>query len=202
MPVDDAPLVSVHDVPHIPLLEIETARLQLRQWRETDRRPFAELNADTRVMACFPQPLTRTQSDQMADRCEGLIEERGWGLWAAELKQTGAFIGFVGLHRPIPQLPCAPCTEIGWRLAFEHWGRGLATEAARAALEVGFMTLGYPEIVSFTALVNRRSRAVMERLGMQLQKETFEHPLVPRDSPLREHCLYQLARGQWQQQRH
>ncbi len=202
MPVDESPQVSVQDVPHLPLLEIDTERLRLRQWRQTDRRPFAELNADPRVMAWFPQTLNRTQSDQMAERCQGLIEERGWGLWAAELKATGAFIGFVGLHRPIPQLPCAPCTEIGWRLAFEHWGQGLATEAARAALRVGFMTLGYPEIVSFTALDNRRSRAVMERLGMHLQAETFPHPLVPRGSPLREHCLYRLAREQWEQQGH
>ncbi|MET0067056.1 MAG: GNAT family N-acetyltransferase [Candidatus Thiodiazotropha sp.] len=198
MPVDELPRVSIGDVPTIPLLEIETDRLLLRQWRDSDQPPFAELNADRRVMAWFPRPLNRSQSDQMAERCRDLIEARGWGLWAAELKTTGAFIGFVGLHRPIPQLPCAPCTEIGWRLAYEHWGQGLATEAAQAALQVGFMSLGYPEIVSFTALGNRRSRAVMERLGMCLQAETFAHPLVHRNSPLREHCLYRLTREQWQ----
>ncbi|MEJ2404782.1 MAG: GNAT family N-acetyltransferase [Candidatus Thiodiazotropha sp.] len=193
MPVDSLQ----EEVPYIPLLEFETERLLLRQWRKADLAPFAALNADHRVMRYFPQPLSRTQSDEMAERCRGLIAERGWGLWAAELKATGSFIGFIGLHRPIPQLPCAPCTEIGWRLGFDYWGRGLATEAARGALRVGFKTLGFEEIVSFTALGNRRSRAVMERLGMVLQAQTFEHPLVPRGSPLREHCLYRLAREHW-----
>ncbi len=189
---------SREEVPHIPLLEFETERLLLRQWRKPDLAPFAALNADHRVMRYFPRPLSRTQSDEMAERCRNLIAERGWGLWVAELKTSGTFIGVVGLHRPIPQLPCAPCTEIAWRLAFDYWGRGLATEAARGALRVGFETLGYAEIVSFTALGNRRSRAVMERLGMVLQAQTFEHPLMPLGSPLREHCLYRLARGHWQ----
>lgn len=175
------------------LIEFETERLHLRQWKTTDRVPFAELNADPRVMACFPAALTRTESDAIADRCEALIQARGWGFWAAELKASGEFIGFVGLHTPSTELPFSPCVEVGWRLAFRHWGKGLATEAARGALRIGFESLGLREIVAFTAAGNLRSRAVMERLAMR-QAGTFEHPQLPEHSPLRLHYLYRLQR--------
>ena len=175
------------------LIESATARLLLRQWRSTDRAPFARLNADPRVMEFFPSPLTRVESDALADRCEAHIGESGWGVWAVERKATGEFIGFVGLHVPTGPLPFAPCTEVGWRLAFDHWGHGFATEAARVALRIGFEILGLKEVVSFTSVANRRSRAVMERLGMT-ESGLFEHPSVPVGSPLREHCLYRLRR--------
>jgi RimJ/RimL family protein N-acetyltransferase len=175
------------------LIEPATARLLLRQWRSSDRTPFGQLNAEPRVMEFFPSPLTREQSDAMADRCESLISERGWGFWAVELKTDGTFIGFVGLHIPSAQLPFSPCTEVGWRLAFDYWGYGFATEAAREALRVGFEILALEEIVSFTAVANRRSRAVMERLGMT-ESGLFEHPSVPVGSSLREHCWYRLRR--------
>lgn len=175
------------------LLEPTTARLRLRQWRASDRSPFADLNADPRVMEFFPSPLTREQSDAMADRCESLINERGWGLWAVELKSVGSFIGFVGLHVPGVHLPFSPCTEIGWRLAYDYWGHGFATEAAQEALRIGFDVLELEEIVSFTAVANRRSRAVMERLGMK-GSGSFQHPSLPVDSSLSEHCLYRLRR--------
>jgi len=133
----------------------------------------------------------------MAERIQSLIDERGWGFWATELKSTGEFIGFVGLHVPIPQLPFAPCIEIGWRLAYRHWGRGYATEAARSTLRIGFDELNLSEIVSFTAVANTRSRAVMERLGMLPEAETFQHPSLPTGHPLREHCLYRLSKARW-----
>ncbi|MDH5858873.1 GNAT family N-acetyltransferase [Lampropedia aestuarii] len=174
-----------------------TERLQLRQWRDSDRSPFAALNADPQVMEFFPEPLSRSQSDAIADRCESLIEQNGWGFWAVELKSTGQFIGFVGLHRPIDALPFAPCVEIGWRLAPAFWGRGLATEAAHACLQTGFSTLGLTEIVAFTAEPNLRSRAVMERLGMQADG-LFEHPSLAPGHALRTHCLYRLARSAYQ----
>lgn len=176
------------------LIEFETERLRLRQWQAADRKPFAALNADPRVMEFFPSLFSRAESDAMADRCESLIQERGWGLWAAESKDAGEFIGFVGLHTPSALLPFSPCVEIGWRLAFEYWGKGLASEAARGALGVAFKLLGLEEIVSFTALENRRSRAVMRRLGMS-ESGTFYHPQVPNDSPLRLHGLYRLSRS-------
>jgi RimJ/RimL family protein N-acetyltransferase len=173
------------------LVDIDTERLQLRQWRSADYEPFAALNADPRIMEFFPSVLTRAESDAIADRCAELIRDSGWGPWAVELKSSGEFVGFVGLDAPSSQLPFSPCVEVLWRLAIEHWGKGLASEAAKAACEFGFRTLGLEEIVSFTVVGNRRSRAVMERLGMQ-PSGTFEHPGLPVGHPLRLHCLYRL----------
>lgn len=179
------------------LIEFDTGRLRLRQWCAADRKPFAALNADPQVMTFFPAPLDRLESDAMADRCQSLIAERGWGFWAAETKDTCEFIGFVGLHIPASDLPFSPCVEIGWRLAFRYWGKGFATEAAHGVLRVGFGLLELPEIVSFTSVRNLRSRAVMRRIGMRQAAETFAHPGVPAGSPLRRHCLYRLSRAQW-----
>lgn len=178
-------------------IEFETQRLLLRQWRAADRDPFAALNADPVVMAHFPAPLTREESNSLADRCEHLIDERRWGAWATEVKATGEFIGFVGLHIPQADLPISPCVEILWRLAQAHWRQGFATEAARGALHIGFEELRLPEIVSFTVPSNIRSRAVMERLGMQMDAATFEHPGVPDGHVLRTHCNYRLSRNSW-----
>ena len=180
---------------HEPVV-LETARLRLRQWREADFAPFAALNADPVVMACFPAPLDRAASDTLALRCQALIAQRGWGFWAVERKADGAFIGFVGLHEPAAALPFSPCVEIGWRLAQAYWGQGYASEAAQAALRFGFEQLALAEIVSFTALPNVRSRAVMERLGM-VADGAFEHPAVAPDSPLRKHWLYRLPLARW-----
>ncbi len=179
------------------LIEFETERLLLRQWIAADREPFAALNADPKVMEFFPDPLDRAASDAMADRCQSLIAEHGWGFWATESKETNQFIGFVGLHIPVPELPFSPCVEIGWRLAYPYWGKGFATEAARSALKIGFELLSLHEIVSFATLYNLRSRAVMGRLGMCETTEIFEHPHVHEGNPLRKHCLYRLSREQW-----
>jgi RimJ/RimL family protein N-acetyltransferase len=178
-------------------IELETPRLLLRQWRATDREPFAALNADPVVMEHFPAPLTREESDALADRCERLIAERGWGAWATEIRATGELIGFVGLHIPKNDLPVSPCVEIMWRLARAHWGQGFATEAAREALHFGFEILQLQEVVSFTVPANKGSRAVMERLGMQMDAATFEHPNVPEGHVLRTHVVYRLSRDRW-----
>ena len=180
-------------------IEFETSRLRLRQWKPTDREPFAALNADPIVMAHFPARLTREESDAVADQCERLIAERGWGAWATESQATGEFIGFVGLHIPQEDLPLSPCVEILWRLARAHWHQGFATEAARGALQVGFEVLSLPEIVSFTVPANIRSRAVMERVDMQMDAGTFEHPRLPVGHPLRMHVSYRLSRERWRQ---
>lgn len=176
------------------MIALETPRLRLRQWRDEDFAPFAALNADPQVMAHFPAPLERAQSDALAARCRELIDAQGWGFWATEIKATGEFIGFVGLHRPTAELPFSPCVEIGWRLARRFWQQGYASEAARAALHFAFDDLTLDEVVAFTALGNLRSQAVMTRLGMQRAATTFEHPAVPAGHPLREHCLYRLTR--------
>ncbi|MBD2577998.1 GNAT family N-acetyltransferase [Oscillatoria sp. FACHB-1406] len=175
------------------LIELETERLYLRQWQDSDRAPFAQLNADYRVMECFPATLDPAASDALVERLQAFILQHGWGFWAAELKETGAFIGFIGLNIPGYDLPFSPCVEIGWRLAFSYWGKGLATEGAKAALRCGFESLNLLEIVSFTAEQNTRSRNVMKRLGMT-EAGTFYHPLVPAESPLRLHYWYRLDR--------
>src|SRR5258706_8368048 len=154
---------------------LRTARLLLRQWRDEDRHPFAVMNADPRVMEYFPAPLSREQSDAMADRCAAGIAERGWGLWAAEVRGVASFIGFIGLAIAGSDLPCAGATEVGWRLAHPHWGQGYATEGARAAIRFAFSELRLEEIVSFTAAVNHRSEQVMQKLGMIRDPEYFEH---------------------------
>ncbi|MFO7603058.1 MAG: GNAT family N-acetyltransferase [Gammaproteobacteria bacterium] len=179
------------------LIEIDTDRLRLRQWCPADREPFAMLNSDPGVMEFFPGLLSRAESDALADRCQALISERGWGFWAVTPRDTGEFIGFVGLHIPTDTLPFSPCVEVGWRLAAKYWGKGYATEAARAALGVGFERLALAEIVSFTCLGNIRSRAVMQRLGMHDTGTTFAHPNIPVGNALREHCLYKITREQW-----
>lgn len=172
-----------------------TERLVLRQWREEDREPFAQLNADPEVMRYFPAPLDREQSDAMVSRMHDLIEAQGWGLWAVERRDTGAFLGFTGLAVPRHPLPFLPCVEVGWRLSRKAWGHGFATEAAREALRVGFDELGLAEIVSFTTVTNTRSRAVMERLSMVRDvAEDFDHPALAEGDPLRRHVLYRTVR--------
>jgi RimJ/RimL family protein N-acetyltransferase len=178
-------------------IEVETERLRLRQWRPSDREPFAAMNTDPEVMRYFPATQTREASDRSIDVWQAELLERGWSNWAVELKEGGVFLGFIGLTVPRRALPFMPCVEIGWRLARAHWRQGYATEGARGALRVGFTQLQLPEIVSFTAVVNRPSRAVMERIGMINANEDFEHPAVPEGNPLRTHCLYRLSRSRW-----
>ena len=159
------------------------------------------MNCDPQVMRHFPALLSREQSDAHAAKMRALIAERGWGFWALDSLLDPAnpqFIGFVGLHTPIAELPFSPCVEIGWRLARAYWGKGLASEAARLAMQAGFEHLRLPEIVSFTALSNLRSQHVMQRLGMHSNVEdNFEHPGVPEGHPVRRHCLFRIAREEW-----
>ena len=174
------------------MAELRTERLLLRQWREDDFDPFAELNADPEAMRFFPSALTREQSDALATLARTMLSERGWGLWAVEVVDGAPFVGFVGLNVPTFEAPFLPAVEIGWRLGREHWGHGYATEGARAAARFGFEELGLDEIVSFTSVVNERSRRVMERLGMTHDPAgDFDHPRVPK-GPLRRHVLYRL----------
>lgn len=181
----------------MPPIEIDTERLRLRQWRESDREPFAAMNADAEVMRYLPATQSREASDRSVDVWQAELADRGWSNWAVERKASGEFIGFIGLTVPRRALPFMPCVEIGWRLARAHWRNGYASEGARAALRFGFEQLQLAEIVSFTALVNLPSRAVMERIGMVDAHEDFDHPAVPEDSELRRHCLYRLSRQRW-----
>ena len=176
--------------------EIRTERLLLRRWRPEDRAPFAALNADARVMQHFPSTLSRAESDALADGIEAHFAEHGFGLWAVEAPGAAPFVGFVGLSVPRFTAHFTPCVEIGWRIAAEHWGRGYAPEAARAAVAHGFRALALREIVSFTVPANASSRRVMEKLGMSRDpRDDFDHPGLPEGHKLRRHVLYRLARS-------
>ena len=172
--------------------ELLSPRLTLRQWRQSDLEPFAAMNADADVIRYYPAIWTREQSNGFAERVRRLIDERGWGFWAVEEEASGLFIGFVGLHTPSNELPFSPCVEVGWRLAKSYWGQGYATEAAHAAIRFAFEQLHLTELVAFTAMANLKSRAVMQRIGMQFVSE-FDHPNVPVESGLRRHVLYNLC---------
>lgn len=183
------------EIRSLGMSELRTPRLLLRQWRQADLEPFAALNGDPEVMRHFPSPLTRAESDALAEREAILIGLRGWGLWAAEVTKTNALIGFIGLAEPGFDAHFTPAVEIGWRLARRHWGKGYATEGARRALAFGFDDLGLEEIVSFTTVANTKSQSVMERIGMTHDPaDDFEHPLLPPGDPLRPHVLYRVRR--------
>lgn len=175
-----------------------TARLVLRRWAEPDREPFAAMNADPVVMENFPAPLTRAESDATVDRIEEQFAAFGFGWWVVERRDDGAFLGFTGLAPVRADVPPAGAIEVGWRLAHFAWGHGYATEAAREALRVGFEDAGLDQVVSLTAVVNHRSRQVMERLGMHRDPaDDFDHPALPPGGRLRPHLLYRLHRDEW-----
>ncbi len=172
---------------------IRTARLVLRRWRDPDRDAYAAMNADPVVMRYFPAPLDRADSDASVDGIEELFDRQGFGLWALEVPGTGEFIGFTGLN-PMPDgVPGAGGMEVGWRLARQAWHQGYATEAAVAAVGVGFNGVGLDRIYSMTAVLNVPSQAVMRRLGMTPYAH-FEHPKVTAGHPLRPHLVYLLRR--------
>jgi ribosomal-protein-alanine N-acetyltransferase len=175
-------------------ITLRTERLVLRPWQDADRAPYAELNADPRVMEFFPAPLTREQSDAHVDHIQATFAAQGWGLWAAERTDTGEFIGFIGLSIPSFEAPFLPGVEVGWRLAHDHWGQGFAPEGGRAALGFAFDVVGYDEVLSFTTVANAKSRRVMEKLGLRHHPdEDFDHPNVPEGDPIRPHVLYRIT---------
>lgn len=170
----------------------------MRRWRDSDREPFAAMNADPAVRRYFPDLLDRPASDASIDRMEALFDRQGFGLWALEVTGTGEFIGFTGLNPMPPRVPGAGGMEVGWRLAEPAWHRGYATEAATAAVGVAFDGAGLAEIWSMTAVVNEPSQAVMRRIGMS-RHASFEHPRLPPGHPLRPHVAYRLPRPAGQQ---
>ncbi len=177
----------------VEITQLRTERLWLRSWRPEDREPWAAMNADPVVRRFFPGPLTRVESDEAVDRFQALLLERGYGLWAVEVIETGEFIGFVGLNPAPDEYPVAPATEIGWRLAAAHWGRGYAPEAARAVLDFAFGPGGFTDLVSFTTVTNAPSRRVMEKIGMTHDPaDDFDNPRTPGwwGAP---HVVYRIA---------
>jgi len=180
---------------------IETERLLLRRWQARDRAPFAALNADPEVMAHFLKPASRSESDALVARIEDRWATDGIGFAVAERRSDGAFLGMVGLARlRFPEIgpPIDGALEVGWRLARPFWNQGYAAEAARAWLAHGFGALGAAEIVAITVPENRRSQAVMRRLGMRPDRaRDFDHPMLPEGHRLRPHLLYALSREDW-----
>ena len=177
---------------------IRTKRLIIRNWQERDRAFFHRINSDDKIMEFFPFRRDRAASDALMDEMRADIAAEGCGWTAAEEIETGECIGFIGLH-PVEIEGVAPqgSYEIGWRLAPEFWGKGFATEGARALVDFAFDTLSLDEVISFAVWNNRRSTAVMERLGMRYDRN-FDHPSIPETHPhLRQFKLYRLRKADW-----
>ncbi|WP_162046558.1 GNAT family N-acetyltransferase [Vibrio taketomensis] len=173
---------------------LETKRLLLRQWEDADYPHFARMCADPEVMRYFPSTLSEIESNHLADKIRATIDQNGWGFWAVELKQTGEFIGFVGIHMVDGEsgIPNAPLMEISWRLAKHHWHKGYATEAAEQAMRYAFFVLGIEDLFAYTSKQNIPSQMLMKRLGMTNTRLDFNHPKVPDGHELQNHCLYRI----------
>ena len=177
---------------------LETERLILREWRDSDLEPFAALNADPEVMEFFPKLMTGDETAAMIERFRARHAADGFCFWATQEKQTGNFIGFVGLGRPLFEANFMPCVEIGWRLARPYWGRGYAPEAAIAALQDGFENHKLDEIVDFTAALNAKSIRVMEKISMwRDSNDDFMHPNIADGHRLKPHVLYRMTKENW-----
>ncbi|MEO6653839.1 MAG: GNAT family N-acetyltransferase [Ilumatobacteraceae bacterium] len=168
---------------------LTTDRLVLRGWRDDDRAAFHEVNADPAVMATLGPVMTRAQSDAFLNRIVQHFADHGHGVWCVEFE--GRVLGYTGFMVPWFR----DGVEIGWRIRSDHWGRGIAPEAAIECLRHGFDDLGFDEVISFTATTNTSSRRVMDKIGMARDNGAdFDHPGVPDGSPLKPHVLYRIRR--------
>lgn len=175
-----------------------TERLILRRWQEEDLAPFAAMNADPLTMRFMPGVMTSDETRAQMARFEEHHRSHGFGVWAVEAPRVAPLVGYTGLMRVPFEAPFTPAVEIGWRFAPAYWGNGYATEAARAALRIGFEDLNLDQIVSFTVPANKPSWSVMERLGMTRDPgEDFDHPRLPVGHALRRHILYRMMRATW-----
>lgn len=173
-------------------MELQTPRLLLRQWRDSDLAEWIAMGSSPAVMRYFPELLSREKAEAMFQRLHERIDKNGWGLWAVEVKNGDPFIGFIGLAEQDLGLPWMPCIEIGWRLKESAWGQGFATEGAAAALAFGVER--FDTIYSYTSAINMPSRRVMERIGLIERSElAFEHPRV-NNPELQSHVVYSTAR--------
>ncbi len=183
--------------------KLETKRLILRQWQPEDFAAFAQMNADAEVMQYFPKVLSNQTSDIIANKCQQLIRENGWGFWVVSLKGDSAkndeFIGMVGLNEIHVDMPFAPGVEIGWRLHKDYWRHGYAIEAARESLRFAFEVLALDDVVAFTAVINEPSQKLMQRLGMSNSYQDFYHPMLDSKHPLAKQVLYKISQQDWRQ---
>ncbi len=173
------------------MIYIETSHLLLRDWKEEDIEPFAKMNCDPHVMQYFLKPLTERESFDFYNRIRDEFNQYRYGLYAIEKKENGAFIGYTGFHRFAFDTDFAPGVEIGWRIRYEDWNKGYATEAAKGCLSYAKDNLPFDTIYSFTSLHNKSSEKVMQKIGME-KIRTFLHPAIPDNHPLKEHILYKI----------
>jgi ribosomal-protein-alanine N-acetyltransferase len=173
------------------MIYFETQRLIFRDWNEQDLIKFRVMNKDTRVMKYFTKTLTDEETDEFYNIIQDEFKNYGYGLYAVETRHDNNFIGFIGFHWANFNSQFTPCIEIGWRLKYEAWGNGYATEGAKSCLKYGFDTLGFNKINSFTSEINLTSENVMKKVGMVKVME-FEHPNIIENNPLRKHVLYSI----------
>lgn len=176
---------------------LETQRLILRSFQMTDLDTMAAIDADPKVCEFLPALGTRENTTAVIKRIMTHEQQKGYSLYAVELKAMHKMIGWIGLIAPSFEDHFTPAVEIGWRLASQHWNQGFATEGATAVLDYAFTTLRLEEVVSFTTEKNMASRRVMEKIGLQHDlKDDFNHPNLP-GHPLEKHVLYRLKRSQY-----
>lgn len=173
------------------MIFFETPRLILRDWKDSDLEIFQQMNNDPVAMEYFLKRLSFEESELLMERIKLELQERGYGLYAVELKKSNEFIGFTGFHYTDIDIDFAPCIEISWRYTPKAWGYGYATEAAKACIEYAIENLDFKELYSFTFILNKRSENVMKKLEMK-RVGNFQHPLVPDEHKLKEHVLYKL----------
>jgi ribosomal-protein-alanine N-acetyltransferase len=182
--------------------QLHTDRLVLRRWTNEDRAAFAQINADPEIMRYRSRTLTRQESDELIDTFEACFEKHGFGQWAVERTEDRRLIGFVGLELANEDMPFRPLVHIGWHLAFDAWHHGYATEGAQAVLQFAFDVVGLSEVVAHTTARNKRSQAVMRRLGMTHDPtDDFDGPWHPAGHPNRRFVLYRLTEGDWRTRR-
>jgi RimJ/RimL family protein N-acetyltransferase len=182
----------------MPEFCLETPRLTLRSWRESDLDPFHTICSDPVVMETLGPPMSRDEVAALIDRVANVEAELGHTFWAMERKVDAELIGWCGIISGGEGTPIHGRPEAGWRMTPSAWGKGYVTEAATASLRWAFDNLPDDAVWAITNVDNRRSRAVMERLGMRhLPELDFDHPEVPVDSPLLRHVTYRIGRDEW-----
>jgi RimJ/RimL family protein N-acetyltransferase len=170
---------------------IETERLILRTWQDSDAEEYLRINQDPKVIEYLGINMTMENVHFFMQTMNKQFAESGLTFWAVEEKASGKLMGFIGLNSPSWEASFMPCIEIGWRIGSEYWGQGYATEGAKAALDYGFKTCGLKEILAWTVPANTRSIAVMKKIGMQRDVNgDFTHPRLHAEHPLATHVLY------------
>ena len=173
---------------------IQTERLILRTFKTEDASAYFHINQDPKVLEFLLGPLTISQVNDFIAAKQTHQEKFGYSLWATCLKQTGELIGFIGLNYTDWESSFTPAVEVGWRLGSQYWGKGYATEGAKASLDYGFKKCGLKEIISFTVPANLRSIGVMEKIGLKRDfNGDFMHQKLPSHLKLSHHILYKLS---------